>query len=471
MTVCTIMKREIPYHQCLAVLIFMSASLLINIIFFKKPVYLGLITGIVTAFIISIINGYKINQIFKMMYKGVFKNIKIIFIYSMIGILIGIWKVGGIIPAILYYSFGIINKNIFLLSSFIISTIVGLLMGTSSGTVSTVGIVLVGLGHSMGFPPKAIAGAVVSGAFFGDRSSPISGMLNVVSSLTETEVNNNFIYLWRTMSFGIISASIFYAVVGLQIKGVGTGLDLAQEYKSLIIDVFEISPWLMLPPIILICFPIFKVPIVYALMIAIAFSSSFAIFHQNISFSELLKSSIFGYAPSIPKQYNTVLAGGGLLSLKTMLIVLICATALNGIFEGTKMIITIAKPLLREIKEPKSLQLFTIAFSISSAVFLCNQLMSVIVPAGVLKEKYKKMGIDNKVFALLISDSGVMVSAIIPWSVAALTPSIFMGVPVLDFIPYAFLSYTMPIITAIGVFLTTSKTNNLKLKEDLWINK
>lgn len=471
MTVCTIMKKEIPYQQCLAVLILMSASLFMNIIFFKKPVYLGLIIGIVITFIISIINGYRISQIFKMMYNGVLKNIKIIFIYSMIGILIGIWKIGGIIPAILYYSFGIINKNIFLLSSFIISTVVGLLMGTSSGTVSTVGIVLIGLGHSMGFPPEVIAGTVVSGAFFGDRSSPISGMLNVVSSLTETEVNNNFIYLWHTMSFGIALASIFYAVVGLQIKGADMGLELAQEYKSLIINVFEISPWLTLPPIILICFPIFKVPIVYSLMIAIAFSGLFAVFYQNISFLELFKSSIFGYAPTIPKQYDTVLAGGGLFSLKTMIVVLICATALNGIFEGTKMIKTIVKPFLRRIKEPRSLQLFTVVLSISSAIFLCNQLMSVIVPVGVLKEKYKKMGIDNKVFSLLISDSGVMVSAIIPWSVAALTPSIFMGVSVLDFMPYAFLSYIMPIITLIGIFLTTSKTNDTKLKGDLWINK
>ena len=122
------MKRKIPYYQCLMVIILISVSLVINILFLKRPVYIGLIIGIIAAFIVSIINGYKFSEVLKMMYIGLSRNFLILFILSLIGMLIGIWKIGGIIPTMLYYSFGIINKKIFLFSSFIISSIISLLM-------------------------------------------------------------------------------------------------------------------------------------------------------------------------------------------------------------------------------------------------------------------------------------------------------------------------------------------------------
>lgn len=461
------MKRKIPYYQCLMVIILISVSLVINILFLKRPVYIGLIIGIIAAFIVSIINGYKFSEVLKMMYIGLSRNFLILFILSMIGMLIGIWKIGGIIPTMLYYSFGIINKKIFLFSSFIISSIISLLMGTSSGTVSTIGIVLIGLGNTMGFSPQAIAGAVVSGAFLGDRSSPISGVLNIISSLTETKTYENFKYFWSTMSIGVILASVFYIIIGLLSKGHSAALDTTQYYKQLLIQLFNISPWLLLPPILLISFSVFRIPTVYALLMTVVVSGVFSTLFQKLSFIEIFKASIFGYNPSIPAQYSTVLVGGGLISLKTMLIVLMFATSLNGIFEGTEMITTIIYPFFKKISNSRDLQLFTIVLSIGSAIFICNQLMSVIIPSGVLKGRYKEMDIENRVFARLLSDSGVMASSLIPWNVAALTPAVIMGVSVLDFIPYAFLGYVMPIIAVINVFLSTKKTNNILLEENL----
>ncbi len=461
------MGKRIPYYQCLIVFIIMSASLLFSILLLKKPIYLGLIIGIIIAAIVSIINGFKLTEVLIMMYKGLSKNFLILIILSIIGMLIGVWKAGGIIPTMLYYSFGIINKNVFLLSSFIISGTIGLIMGTSSGTVGAVGIVLIGLGNAMGFPPGVIAGAVVSGAFIGDRSSPISGVLNVVASLTDTKAHELFKYLWRTMIYGIVFASLFYFAMGLLVKGGSSGLDASESYKYLIKELFCITPWLLLPPILLICFPIFKTPTVYALLITLILSCALALFCQGITYTELSRIIIFGFNPKVQESYKAVLAGGGLVSLKTMLLVLICATSLNGIFEGTKMIITIVEPVLNKIESSRGLQLFTILFSIGSAIFLCNQLMSIIVPAGVLKDKYNEIGIDNKTFAGVLSDSGVMTSSLIPWNVAALTPAAIMGVSVLSFAPYAFLGYAMPVISLINILIMTKKTNIISLEENI----
>ena len=250
-------------------------------------------------------------------------------------------------------------------------------------------------------------------------------------------------------------------------KGHSAALDTTQYYKQLLIQLFNISPWLLLPPILLISFSVFRIPTVYALLMTVVVSGVFSTLFQKLSFIEIFKASIFGYNPSIPAQYSTVLAGGGLISLKTMLIVLMCATSLNGVFEGTEMITTIIYPFFKKISNSRDLQLFTIVLSIGSAVFICNQLMSVIIPSGVLKGRYKEMDIENRVFARLLSDSGVMASSLIPWNVAALTPAVIMGVSVLDFIPYAFLGYAMPIIAVINVFLSTKKTNNILLEENL----
>ncbi len=461
------MKRKIPYYQCLAVIFIMSLSLIINIVFLKKPVYWGLIIGIIAAIVISMKNGYRFLEIVKMMQKGFSENTYIFYIMSMIGMIIGIWKAGGIIPSILYYSFGLISKKIFVLLSFILSSVIGLLMGTSSGTISTIGIILIGLGSTMGFPSRIIAGAVVSGAFFGDRSSPVSAPLNVLSSLTDTKAHENFKYLWSTMSIGILIALVFYAVVGLVIKGNAAGINMSESYKELIIELFNVSPWLLIPPFILIGLSIFRIPIIHSLLATIIISGAFSALNQGLSFGKIFLSAIYGYNPSIPAKYSAVLAGGGLLSLKTMLIVILCATSLNGIFEGTEMITTIVMPLLKKIKTRKDLQLFTVAFSILSAVFVSNQLMSIVIPSGVLKSKYKDMNIDGKILARLLSDSGVMACSLIPWNVAALTPAVFMGVGVLEFAPYAVLGYAMPIIAVINIFLTDKKANIYNVEESI----
>lgn len=461
------MKRKIPYYQCLAVIFIMSLSLIINIVFLKKPVYWGLIIGIIAAIVISMKNGYRFLEIVKMMQKGFSENTYIFYIMSMIGMIIGIWKAGGIIPSILYYSFGLISKKIFVLLSFILSSVIGLLMGTSSGTISTIGIILIGLGSTMGFPSRIIAGAVVSGAFFGDRSSPVSAPLNVLSSLTDTKAHENFKYLWSTMSVGILIALVFYAVVGLVIKGNADGINMSESYKELIMELFNVSPWLLIPPFILIGLSIFRIPIIHSLLATIIISGAFSALNQGLSFGKIFLSAIYGYNPSIPAKYSAVLAGGGLLSLKTMLIVILCATSLNGIFEGTEMITTIVMPLLKKIKTRKDLQLFTVAFSILSAVFVSNQLMSIVIPSGVLKSKYKDMNIDGKILARLLSDSGVMACSLIPWNVAALTPAVFMGVGVLEFAPYAVLGYAMPIIAVINIFLTDKKANIYNVEESI----
>lgn len=461
------MKREIPYFQCLLVIILMSVSLIINILFFKKPIYIGLFIGIIVAFIVALINGYGFKEIFKMMYKGISKNIVVFFVLSMIGILIGIWKIGGIIPTMLYYSFGIINRKIFLLSAFIISGIISMLMGTSSGTVSTTGIVLVGLGSVMGFPPEAIAGAVVSGAFIGDRSSPISNILNILSAHTETKNYENFKYFWTTMSVGIALAAVFYLVVGLIFKGSDASIVTIENYKQLLSQLFNISPWLMLPPILLIVFSIFRIPTAYSIAISVVISGFFSASFQNISLLRILHAAFMGYNPSVNAEYSRVLSGGGLISFRTMLIVLICALSLNGIFEATGMIETIISPFLIKVNNLRSLQIFTIIFSIGSAIFVCNQLISIIIPAGVLLKRYKDMNIHNRVLARLLADSGVMTSAIIPWNMAALMPASIMGVSVVGYLPYAFLGYIMPIIAVVNVLYFSPKIKYSLLDESI----
>lgn len=423
--------------------------------------------GIIAAFAVSLVNGYGFMEILKMMYKGLSKNIVVFFILSMIGILIGIWKIGGIIPTMLYYSFGIINKKIFLLSAFIISSIISLLMGTSSGTVSTTGIVLIGLGSSMGFPIEVTAGAVVSGAFVGDRSSPISSVMGVISVHTETKIHENFKHFWGTMSLGMTSAVIFYFIIGLLFKGYDNTLGTSEPYRQLLSQLFHISPWLMLPPVILIGFSVFRIPTIYSMAMSIGISVVFSVLFQRISLLEIIKAAFLGYNPVVPTEYMGVLSGGGIVSFKTMLIVLVCATSLNGIFEGTGIIETIISPFLNKINNSRDLQLFTIVLSISSAFFICNQIISVIIPAGVLLKRYKDMNIENKDFARLLADSGIMASSIIPWNTSALMPASIMGVSVASYLPYAFLGYIMPIIAAVNVLYCSNKRKNTLMDECL----
>ncbi|SHI60590.1 Na+/H+ antiporter NhaC family protein [Lutispora thermophila] len=454
------MKR-IPYIQCVVVISVLSISLIINIFVLNNPLYYGFIFGMAAAFIVGIINGYDAKALISYAYSGFKKSAKVLIMLSMIAMLIGLWKAGGIISAMLYYSFGLINRKFFLVSSFIISSIIGMIMGTSSGTVSTVGIVLIGLGSAMNIPLPVVAGTVVSAAFLADRSAPISSVFNLVATMTETDPHENFRYFMRTLLVGVVLSCIFYYFLGLRYTDMSYASVYFEDYKILLNQYVNITPWLLIPPIILFVLYAFKLASVYIMGISVFIGAVFSILYQKISVIEAIQAAIMGYHPDMPSEYSMVLAGGGLISFKNMLLVLIFATSLNGIFEGIRIVETLLEPILRRIRTQRGLMLFTIGFSIISALFMCNQVISIIIPTGLLLNRYKDKNIDRKIFARLLSDSGVMACSIIPWNVAALTPAAIMGVDVVSFMPYAFLSYVMPIIAVLNVMFFS----NLNLRE------
>ncbi len=324
------------------------------------------------------------------------------------------------------------------------------------------GIVLIGLGSAMNIPQPVIAGTVVSAAFVGDRSAPISSVFNLVANMTETDPRDNFKFFMRTLFAGVILTCIFYYFVGLNYSYDAYNPVSVSNYKSLLAQYVNITPLLLIPPLILIIFYALKFTALYTMAASVVIGAAFSVIYQKISVIDVIKAALIGFHPNIPSEYSVVLSGGGLISFKTMLLVLIFTTSLNGMFEGTKIVETLVEPILKRIKTPKCLLLFTIAFSIVSALFMCNQVISIIIPAGVLMSRYKDMDIDKRVFARLLSDSGVMISSIIPWNVAALTPATIMGVEVMDFMPYAFLSCIMPIIAV--VYVMSFYNYNLKEK-------
>ena len=457
--------KKVSYIQCVMIMLILSFSLVINLFVLNNPLYYGLIIGFVATFIVGLINGYSPKTLIIFAYSGLKKSIKVLIMLAMIAMLIGIWKIGGVIPAMLYYSFGLISREFFLVSSFLIASVIAIIMGTSSGTVSTVGIVLIGLGSAMNIPQPVIAGAVVSAAFLGDRSAPISSVFNFVANLTETDPHDNFKYFMRTLSVGVVLACIFYYFVGLNYSHEAFESISVSDYKSIMVQYVNISPWLLIPPLILIILYALKFTALYTMAASVLLGAAFSVIYQKISLFEVIKAAFIGFHPDIPAEYNIIFSGGGFVSFKTMLLVLIFATSLNGMFEGIKIIETLVEPILKRIKTQKSLMLFTIAFSIVSALFMCNQVISVLIPSGVLLNRYKEMGIDKKMFARLLSDSGVMVSSIIPWNVAALTPAAIMGIEVVEFIPYAFLSYIMPVIAAVYVIFFSNY--NIKAKRGM----
>jgi len=457
--------KKVSYIQCVMIMLILSFSLVINLFVLNNPLYYGLIIGFVATFIVGLINGYSPKTLIIFAYSGLKKSIKVLIMLAMIAMLIGIWKIGGVIPAMLYYSFGLISREFFLVSSFLIASVIAIIMGTSSGTVSTVGIVLIGLGSAMNIPQPVIAGAVVSAAFLGDRSAPISSVFNFVANLTETDPHDNFKYFMRTLSVGVVLACIFYYFVGLNYSHGAFEPVSVSDYKSIMAQYVNISPLLLVPPLILIVLYALKFTALYTMVTSVMLGAAFSVIYQKISVVEVIKAAFIGFHPDIPAEYNIIFSGGGLISFKTMLIVLIFATSLNGMFEGIKIIETLVEPILKRIKTQKGLMLFTIAFSIVSALFMCNQVISVLIPSGVLLNRYKDMDIDKKIFARLLSDSGVMVSSIIPWNVAALTPAAIMGVEVVEFMPYAFLSYIMPVIAAVYVIFFSNY--NIKAKRGM----
>ena len=415
--------------------------------------YILLIGGFVTALI-----GFRNKISLEIMVAEVWENWKSVFVPIMIlflvGALAGSWLVSGIIPAMVYYGLQVLSPAIFLPASVIIAAIISIATGSSWTTSATVGIALVGIGSALGIPTGMIAGAVISGAYFGDKMSPLSDTTNLAPAMAGTDLFTHIKYMAYTTVPTIIITLIVFSILSTTIDTTGNA-DISNLLAS-INNTFHISPWLFLVPGAVIGMILMKTKPLIALGTGVALAVIFAFVLQGDVLSNLSDSNFKSIMTAVwtdvevktdNEKLTELFSSGGILGMLWTILLIICAMVFGGIMDAIGALAKITKSLLSVATSVFGLFGSTVLSCFGLNAIASDQYLAIVIPGKMFKKAYKDKGLAPENLSRTLEDSGTVTSVLIPWNTCGAYQSGVLGVGVGEYFIYAMFNYLSPITT------------------------
>ncbi len=462
-------------------LIFLVALLGTNVAFYGDNSLGGanqialLLSAGVAAFV-AMFNGEKWDVLFDGAVSSISSALPALIILLMIGALAGTWLISGVVPAMIYYGLEVLNPTIFLFATCIVCSIVSVATGSSWTTVATVGVALMGIGRILGFSDGMIAGAIISGAYFGDKMSPLSDTTNLAPAMAGTDLITHIKHMmWTTFPSITISALIFL-VLGFT-SGSGANLEGVESLQAAIASKFNISLWLFLVPIAVIGLIVKKVPAVPALLAGAILGGIFAvIFQPDVILGLAAEGSSFSKAAymavvdsmttNVAVESGNVVAdelltSGGMNGMLGTIWLIICAMTFGGIMEASGMLERIAQSILHLAKTTGSLIAATAGTCLVFNVTASDQYLAIVVPGRMFAKEYEKRGLAPENLSRTLEDSGTVTSALVPWNTCGAYHAGVLGVATGTYLPFAFFNIISPLMTVLFGYMGW-KVNDLK---------
>lgn len=402
------------------------------------PAY-GLIIGLVIFISIGKKHGYPIKSLLKMSLNGGKKSFIVLKIFILIGGIISAWMAAGTIPTIVFYGIKLIHPKLFILSAFLVTCLVSLLIGTSLGTAGTIGVALMIMARSGNIYLPLVAGAVLSGAYVGDRNSPMSSSANLVAQISGTNLYNNISIMIKTSVVPLVISIIIYGSLSFLYPISATSSILTDG----IVENFTVNLLVLLPALCIIFLSILKVDVKVSMIISIIISIILSVSMQKYSLMENIKFLVFGFKMEGTSSITTVLRGGGIISMMKNGLIVFISSSFSGIFENTDLLKTIMEKVNVKKSRHKVFQQ-TILVSLATSIVGCTQVLAVMLTHIISKESYKINNLSNDQLAIDLENSAIVIAPIIPWNIAALVPLTTMGVG-LSGILFSFYLFLLPI--------------------------
>lgn len=437
-----------PYlYEAILSLVFLIFVMAVGIAKFEAEPHIPMLIGTVFAAIISLKIGYKWQDIEQGMFDGIYQALQAIIILAIIGVLIGVWLLAGVVPTMIYYGLNILNPTIFLVATTIICSITSLATGTSWGTAGTIGIALMGIAKGLGIPAPIAAGAILSGAYFGDKLSPLSDTTNLAPAMAGTDVFTHVKFMLPTTLMSYIAALIIYLIIGLRFRGSHADMSSIDMIQQGLAASFKISPFLLIPPIAVIVSIAFKMPAIPGITIGIILGAIEAFIFQGANLGQLLDAGFAGYISETGVEaIDSLLTAGGLEGMMYSISLTILAMMFGGIMEKTGQLEVIVNTLLRRVKSVSGLITATILTSLASNVTMPEQYISVVVPGRMYANAYKEKGLHPKTLSNALESGGTLTSSLIPWNTCGVFMTTILGVSTLQYGKWAFFNYFTPIL-------------------------
>ncbi|MED4017824.1 Na+/H+ antiporter NhaC [Sutcliffiella cohnii] len=448
------MKKNVTFGKSLIPLLGLIAAAACSIFIWKAGMNFPLIVGVILASIIAISCGWRWNNVQQMMVNGVSRALPAVFILLAIGMIIGSWIASGVIPTMIYYGMMIIDPSWFVPLVALVTGIVAITLGTSFTSIATVGLAFMAIGEGLGFSPALVAGAVISGAYFGDKLSPLSDTTNVAAAMVDTDLFSHIKHmLWDTIPAFLLSLLLFWLFGSFEVAGSQMDSSTVEAMMQGLGAAFVIHPLLLLLPVLTILLMLKRVPALPALMGVSLLGAVLAVVVQGTSVSSIVQFMTSGFSIETGVgAVDSLLNRGGLTSMLGTVGILIIATALGGILEETGSFEVLTKRMMEKVKTTGTLIGSTLLTTLAVGLASGAQFLAIILPARTFVQKYKDMKIDTKNLSRVVESMGTVGINLIPWSVPAVFASSIFGISAWEFIPYAFFIYLVPLINLLFGF-------------------
>ena len=384
--------------------------------------------------------GYPMIDILRMSYQGGKKSFIVLRILGLVGAITSLWMASGTTPAILYYGIQLIDPKLFIMYAFLISSSVSFLLGTSFGTVSTVGLSLILMAKSGNIDADMAAGAIIAGAYFGDRCSPMSSSANLVAHLTETDLYPNIKNMFKTGTFPFILSIFLYLLLSIRHPLTFTESTMVNDISN----IFGLHWVALLPALAILILAILRVDVKISMLVSIllAMIISFSLQHYNVP--EILRIMLLGFNLDLDSPLTTILKGGGIISMWKVSVVVFVSCCWAGLFAETNILEDLNEILFKAKSRPTTF-LMTTTVSTITAILGCSQTIAIVLTNSLMNKVYAKNKFDHYQLAIDLENTCVPLAALIPWNTAAFVPSSTMNVSLVGFIPYAFFLYLLPL--------------------------
>ena len=417
-----------------AVLIIFAAALVACVAADISVLY-AMILGYILFFAYGLIKKHSVRDMLRMSLKGMDTVKSILVVFLLIGILTATWRSSGTIPMIICSAAGIVRPSFLLPAVFLINCLVSLLIGTSFGTAATVGTICMAIGRTAGISTTLLGGAILAGAFFGDRCSPMSTSAHLVCELTGTDIYDNIKNMLRTAVLPFIISCALYAAIGLRYRTA----QFSTEALDILRSGFTMHWILIVPAALIIIMSLMRINIRWVMVTSIVVSAVLSVVIQHVTVREMLSYMITGYhAPT--QELADILDGGGLISMVTVSLIVLISASYSGIFDGTGMIDGL-KDRTAAIAGRSSRFAATFAAAVLAALISSNQTLAIIMTKQLCSDNYR----DKPELALDIEDTAVVMSPLVPWSIASAVPLSVVGAPA-GAVTAAFYLYLLPLI-------------------------
>ena len=444
-------KRDPYLWEALVSILALIIAISLAILRYETDAHVPILLGVLVAALVGLRAGFSWRDIETGMLNGITNSLQAIIILSIIGILIGVWILSGVVPTLLYYGLKVLHPKIFLPAVLIICSIASLATGTSWGTTGTIGIALMGIGAALGFPLPVVAGAVLSGAYFGDKMSPLSDTTNLAPAMVGTDLYTHIKHMTYTtgVSYGltllieILLGFFFYS-------GGEANLDSVSQILAGIDAQFAVNPLLLLAPLAVLVLAFRKMPAVPGITIGIMVAAVLGMIFQRNSFGDLLSAAYGGYTSNSGiETVDNLLTKGGFESMMYTVSLVICAMMFGGIMEKTNQLRVVVTVILKKAQSTGSLITATVLTAIGANLILCDQYMSIVMTGKMYAQAFQDKGLHPKNLSRAIEDSATVTANLVPWNTGGAYQAATLGVPTIAYLPFNFFCWISPIVSVI----------------------